>query len=392
MLKRNKITNIYIDASSFAQPKKSGIGYVAEGIAVSMASEIASKKQTKFKIHLVVSLGKAKYVERYRSDIIDIKTIPLPYRVLQLLNRLNALPPMDVFLGRGVYIFPNYRNWRLAMSTSLTYIHDLTYLRFPEFTEPKNLAYLKSHVASWAHRADVILTASEYTKKEIAKYLSIEPRKIRVIHHGVDTDALFTRRSSVEIKKILKKYDIKAKNFILHVGNIEPRKNIKGLIQAYDSLQVPDRNKLPLVLVGGGGWSNEAEKSSINNSIKKGSNIIQPNRYVDDKDLPALYTAASVLVMPSFYEGFGLPPLQAIACGTPVVVAGNSSLKEIFKEVAIFVNPEETESIRKGIEQAISMDNKQLLSYREGAKKLASEYSWDRTAVKIFEIIGDIRA
>lgn len=387
MRKRSKITNIYIDASSFAQPRKSGIGYVAEGLTKSIANEISTKRQLNFRLNLVVSLGKSKYIQNYKSNIVKIKTIPLPYRGIQLLNKMNVLPPMDLFLGKGTYIFPNYRNWRLIFSKSLTYIHDLTYLRFPEFTEPKNLEYLKNHVPRWVKRTDVVLTASEYTKNEITKYLGISNRKIEVIHHGIDSERVFVPRSIHDIDNTLKKYGVVARDFILHVGNIEPRKNIIGLVEAYGLLSSIEKKKHPLLFIGGDGWSNQKEKTAIDSLRRSGATVIKPKKYVDDEDLPAFYTAASVLVMPSFYEGFGLPPLQALACGTPIVVSDNSSLKEIFTGIAVTVDPLNPIDIKSGIQKSLRMNTGQLSTYRKNAKKIAKSYSWEKTAQKMFEVM-----
>ena len=382
MIRRNN-KSIYIDAMSFAQERKSGIGHIAEQIAVNLAQSL---DKNGIVVYLVVNLGKAKFIKKYSNKNIRIRTIPLPARVFNLLSNYNLLPPMDLLLGRGIYIFPNYRNWRLSHSRSLTYIHDLVYLNFEHFVEPKNLKYLKRNVPVWVERADVIITASEYTKKEISQRLGVEFDKIAVVQHGVDTK-MFTKLKIRDYCKTLKKYGVTETSYILHLGNIEPRKNIVGLISAYGKLDLRVRCKHPLLLVGGGGWLNENEMSSIENGIKSGLNIVRPNRYVEDSDLPAFYSAASVVVTPSFYEGFGMSPLQAMSCGVPTVVSDNSSLHELFGGVSVLVDPNDSDNIRDGINQALGMTVSEERSYRSQALRLASKFSWGATALKLKNLI-----
>ncbi len=391
MGKTSSLKTIYIDAASFAQPRKSGIGYVAEGIAVAIKERITSGKLRGYRLVLVVSLGKAKYLRGIENEYVAIKTMPLPYRVIQLLNKLNLLPPVDIFLGKGIYIFPNYRNWKLLFSKSLTYIHDLTYLHFPEYTEPKNLVYLAKSIPRWIKRTNIVVTGSNYTRNELIKYLNINPKRVVTVYHGIDKK-VFSQKNTREITATLGKYGIEKSNFILHVGNIEPRKNIVGLLNAYSLLSETEKNAHPLLLIGGGGWSNTKEEEIINELLAKGAVILRPNQYVEDGDLPAFYSAASVLAMPSFYEGFGLPPLQAAACNTPIVVSNNSSLEEIFKDTAFMVDPNSIKAIAEGLSKALNLTNTDRILYENKVKRLVASYSWSNTVdrlVKIIEKIND---
>jgi glycosyltransferase involved in cell wall biosynthesis len=385
MAKPDSSTPIFIDALSFAQKRKSGVGHIAEKLTLALEQEIRESGKHR-RIYLVVPLRKSKYVKKYVNEIVRIKTIPLPGKIFHAINKFNLLPPLDLFLGKGDYIFPNYRNWRLLFSRSFTYIHDLSYLHYEQFVEPKNLAYLKKNIPRWVKRADVILTASKYTKKEIITYLHLDENKISIIPHGVDMKD-FYHREMVDSKKVLKKYGIKAYDFILHVGNIEPRKNIRGLIEAYSKLEKDVRARHPLVLVGGDGWLNDAEKKAIKDGVSAGLEIIQPSSYVEDEDLPYFYSAAGVLAMPSFYEGFGVPPLQAAACGTLIVVGDNSSLSEIFGDVAILVDPLDVTDIKKGLEKALKISAKDIAAYKVAASRLVITLSWRNSAMKLLRVI-----
>jgi glycosyltransferase involved in cell wall biosynthesis len=382
----SKKTPIYIDALSFAQARKSGVGHIAEELTLALEKTLRHRDEPR-KVYLVVPLRKAKFVRKYESDILRIKTMPLPGKILHLLNKWNLLPPLDIFLGKGDYIFPNYRNWRLAFSRSFTYIHDLSYLHYEQFVEPKNLAYLKKNIPVWIRRSDKILTASDYTKEEIIHYLHVDADRVSVVPHGVDTETFHSQPAS-QYQKVLERYGIETDGFILHVGNIEPRKNIRNLLTAYTNLSKTTQEKHPLVLVGGDGWLNDAEKVAIEKAISKGLIIIQPSRYVEDADLPAIYSAASVVAMPSFYEGFGMPPLQAMACGIPVIVADNSSLHELFSGVGTMVGTSPA-SIQKGLETVLKMSPSEKSHYKKEARRVAEKYSWNVTAEKLLEVVNE---
>jgi len=386
MVKRpNLKTPIYIDAASFSQERKSGIGHVAEQIALSLADLIENSEQDR-KVYLLVPLGKSKYVKQFVNNTLKIKVILLPTRVLNYLNKLNILPPMDIFIGKGDYIFPNYRNWRLLFSRSFTYIHDLTYLNYEQYSESKNLAYLKKNVPIWVSRTDKVLTASDFTKKEIIDNLGIDADKVQVVAHGVSKEQFYKQKPQ-EYKSVLQSYGINSDGFILHVGNIEPRKNIIGLAQAYGGLDKDTADQHPLLLIGGDGWSNDAENKELGALLRSGRKILRPSKYVNDKDLLSFYSAASVLVMPSFYEGFGLPPLQAMACGTLVVISGNSSLKEYFGSAAITVDPFDVLDIQAGIQDALTMKKADILAYRNLAGKIVDRYSWVATATGLMDVL-----
>jgi alpha-1,3-rhamnosyl/mannosyltransferase len=262
-------------------------------------------------------------------------------------------------------------------------------MHFEDFVEPKNLVYLKRNIPIWINRADVIITASEYTKEEIVKHLKVEEKHVAVIPHGVDTNK-FHHVDSTTCVKTLKMYGIDVNKFILHVGNIEPRKNITGLIEAYRNLPREISTKHPLLLIGGGGWLNEAENDAIASAIASGFKILKPNKYVADEDLPSFYSSASSLVMPSHYEGFGIPPLQAMACNTPTVVADNTSLREIFGETSILIDPNNLDSIKTGMLSSIEMTPQDLERYERNARAVVLSYSWSAAAKKLLRIIEKV--
>jgi len=160
-----KKTKIYIDALSLAEQKVSGIGHLTLETVRALALEEG------LHINLVLPLGKRKLVERHRLQNVTIMELPIPARGLSLLTKMHLMPPVDLLLGSGVYIFPNYRNWPLLFSKSLTYFHDVSFMLYPETVSPKNLKYLQQNSPIWLKRSDLVLTLSKSSKKDIVKSL-----------------------------------------------------------------------------------------------------------------------------------------------------------------------------------------------------------------------------
>jgi alpha-1,3-rhamnosyl/mannosyltransferase len=144
------------------------------------------------------------------------------------------------------------------------------------------------------------------------------------------------------------------------------------------------------LLIGGGGWLNDEEESAIKAALSSGLVILKPNKYVEDSDLASFYSSASCLVMPSHYEGFGIPPLQAMACGTPVVVADNSSLHEIFGACAYLVDANDTQSISKGILAALSMISSESEVYNTKANYVVGSHSWQVAAERLLKLVDEV--
>jgi glycosyltransferase involved in cell wall biosynthesis len=383
MTKTSSLPKIYIDALALVPEKKSGIGVLLEQTLIQLAE--LPKVKNAYQIYLVVPMGKAKYLQPFLRSNVTTKTIPLPARVLEVFLRLNIFPPMDWLLGSGVYVFPNYRNWSLWSSRSLTYIHDATFKRHPEMVRPKNLRYLERYSARWANRSNTIITLTDHSKEEIEKLLSLPYTKLQVIYCGVDT-SVFNRRSVAEVDKIKQKYRIPYENYFLYVGSIEPRKNLVQLIRAYQKLPTKIRQTYGLVLVGGDGWLNDEFNQDLATAQSNGHNILKVAEYVVNEDLPALYSGASLLVHPAVYEGFGITPLEAMACETPVVISDIPPLREVSEDAAYYFDPYDDQSLVNSIEQALQNKTETLAHIKRGLVK-AKSLSWRSSAEKLEMLI-----
>jgi len=262
----------------------------------------------------------------------------------------------------------------------LVTIHDA----FP-YVQPKTHNRLDNWRYRWmlptaVNRANMILTDSRHSQQDIARYLKVPEPKIEVIPCGVE--AYFAPvPDNAQRQAVLDRYKVKPP-YLLYVGSINGRKNIARLFEAYARLQAR-RPELKLVIGGLRQWRTQEidaafEKFGLEDKVHF-------TGYLKDEDLPALYSAAEVFVFPSLYEGFGLPPLEAMACGTPVVASNVSSLPEVLGEAAILVDPYDVAAIAEAIEAVLS-DNSLRASLRERGLRQAALYHWEDTARQVLQV------
>lgn len=230
----------------------------------------------------------------------------------------------------------------LTRTKTVLSIFDLTYLLVEPYAgHLKNIIYVKNFIKLAARKAKKIITSSNSTKEDLSEILHLPQGKINVVHLGVSSK-FRTIHEKNRIESAKKKYGIPRK-YVLYVGNFSPHKNLKRLVRAYHLLADHIKEEYSLVLGGG-----EAEKLGIRDG---GSLICIP--YIAEEDLPTLYSGAELFVFPSLYEGFGFPPLEAMACGCPVASSNTSSLPEVLGEAALFFDPCQIEEISSAIRRMI---------------------------------------
>lgn len=254
-----------------------------------------------------------------------------------------------------------------ALKTVCT-IHDFSFEHDRAWHPSERVDYMQTHLMSAANRCHLILTGSEYTKAEIIERLEIAPEKVKVIYHGIDHD-LFQVYDETPLNFPL------PEKFLLFVGSIEPRKNLLTFLKAYTALEKDFKCRFPLVLIGFKGWDNK----EVMELIEKESEHIHYLGFLSDRELAYVYNRATVFVFPSLYEGFGLPPLEAMACGTPVIVSNTSSMPEVCGDAAYYIDPISIESIAKAI-MDVTGDEILQQSLQEKGLKRASQFTWEKAA------------
>jgi alpha-1,3-rhamnosyl/mannosyltransferase len=254
-------------------------------------------------------------------------------------------------------------------------VHDLTLLHYPQHKDADSIRYYNGQIEMAVRQAAHILAVSEATKTDLKKMLNTPEEKITVQLHGVDArfhplepDTLQKRRIEIDLPP----------TYILHVGTLEPRKNIPALIDAFIELHQSSPDTPPLLLVGKMGWLFDDTKMRIRRLQKDGVPIILRDDINDDA-LPAVYNLATVLVMPSFYEGFGMPALEAMACGTPTIVSDCSSLPEVVGETGLLIDPYNPKTLFHALERALSDPSWRRQSRQLGLVR-AQQFSWRKSA------------
>ncbi|MBI3977475.1 MAG: glycosyltransferase family 4 protein [Chloroflexi bacterium] len=306
-------------------------------------------------------------------DRFRLQRLPLPPRAMTLIWHRLRLPipvealagPLDVFHSPSFVLPPV---WRAAPVVT---IHDLSFLVVPACADPRLVRYLESAVPSAVRRARLILADSQRTAADVAERLGVPSERIRVVPGGVDRR--FRRvRDAAGLAAVRQKYRLDLP-FVLSVGTLEPRKNLIRLIDAIERVRASHRLPHRLVLAGRIGWLADDLLARI-----AASDAVVRLDFVADDDLPALITLADAAAMPSLYEGFGLPVLEAMACGCPVVCSNGSSLPEVAADAARLVDPTDVEAIADGL-AAVLTDATLRKRLASAGPAQAARFTWEQT-------------
>jgi len=290
--------------------------------------------------------------------------------------------------------FPSFAYpYLLTGIQKLVTIHDLTPLAFPHLfrkTKKGRIAPLYRVMVTLAtRRAQYIIAVSQSTKNDLCRLLNIAEDKVVVIYNGVEDR--FHTRDARAITYVRKKYEFPAK-FILHVGRYDPAKNVLTLIEAFDLLKKQsEMEDVKLVMVGAKTLQYPEIKAVVDNRGLNRDVIF--TGYLDDEDLPSVYRAAMVLVLPSIYEGFGLPALEAMACGTPVITSNTSSLPEVVGEAGIMVEPRDVHALAEAMELVL-MDKHLRSELRARGLERARQFTWEKAAretLKAYQQVANMR-
>ena len=318
----------------------------------------------------------------FENNKIELKFYRTPQKKLDLWNRLK-FPPIE-FLGFKAdilhcpdYLIPPTLNKNIVLT-----IHDLAFLRFPEFNFDWFIKKYAREVKKNAQISKKIIADSKSTKNDIVRFFKIDPAKVEVVYLAAD-DLFIKLPEKEKDKNVLKKYKIN-KKYILSVGTIEPRKNFITLIKAFNLIkQKKTGTDYKLVIAGRTGWKSEATYEEREKSPYR-EDILFTGR-VPDKDLVQIYNQAELFVYPSLFEGFGLPPLEAMSCGLPVIASDTSSLKEVVGDAGILVTAGDESKLKKQILHVL--ENKEIKEELKGKSLIrAKKFSWEETAQKTINL------
>jgi len=374
---------IFVEASAMMN-QRSGIGQYTKRLLEASAKRDTKNTYTAYFFRFYVSRRPLNIPIKPRANFSYRMIRWLPAVLYyQTFKRLFTLP-IDVLLGKtpDIMLFPNFVSWPVLSRKTLVIpvIHDLSFIHFSQHTSPQNLLYMKKFVPKTLQRADHVITISENSKREIIEYYGVAEDKISIVNPAID-HADYYPRSVAEITKVRTKYALPEKYF-LFTGTLEPRKNIQGILDAYAGLSEQVRAQYGLVLAGGKGWVDE----DIQTRLDKYHDLsIVLTGYVDDADLPAMFSGATLFLFPSFYEGFGIPPLEAMACGVPVISSRNSSLPEVIGEAGVLIDGTNWRAIRDAIVQLVDDPAMRTKLIKAGLKQ-AAKFSWEKSAADLIEL------
>lgn len=312
-----------------------------------------------------------------------LRSLPFVY---QLYAKYNAamFHQKTKRIKHAVYHEPNYI-LKPFEGPSVTTVHDLSFIHCPEYHPKERVQYLKKHLKMTLAKAAHVITDSEFVRQELIAQMGVEPEQVSAVLLGVDDS--YHPRSQIELKPVLSKYQLRPGQYLLSVSTLEPRKNIVSMLDAYMQLDKTLRQTYPLVLVGGDGWRNQAIKNKVAQLLQQ-REVIHLG-YSSNEDLPYLFAGARGFVFVPFYEGFGLPPLEAMASGIPVLTTHVSSIPEVVGDAGILVDPNDLTAIQQGMFKLLTDNNWRVATIERGLQR-AKLFSWGRCVEKTISIYKQV--
>jgi glycosyltransferase involved in cell wall biosynthesis len=319
---------------------------------------------------------------------VELAPMPLAERWLPIMWQRARLPaPVEWWTGRvDVLHAPDFVLPPSRTRRTLVTVHDLSFRLHPEAAHERLRRYLEAAVPRSLRRAAHVLADSRSTAADLERLMGVQPSKVTVLYPGVGRQfrRVEDRERQAEVRA---KYGLPAR-FLFHIGTIEPRKNLVRLMDAYSRVRAEDAGAEPigLVLAGKTGWLSEP----IVERARQLEGVVLTGA-VDDADLPVLHSLATALVYPSLYEGFGFPPLEALACGTPVVTSQTSSIPELVGDKAILIDPLDVDALAHALRQVLG-DPAITARARTAGPAHAARFTWEHAAQQLLRIYRSLAA
>ncbi|MGH2772478.1 MAG: glycosyltransferase family 4 protein [Actinomycetota bacterium] len=310
------------------------------------------------------------------------KTIPVPSRIHRVMELMRLQPPVERWVGGIDAVIGNaYIPPRTNKAPSVPIFYDMSVLTHPGMHPKQRVVYIGSQLRRVARSANVIVTISQSVRREIVEYFNVPPGRVYVAYPAWQPVA-FPGNSAVgkaeDFQKTL------PSEYLLFVGTIEPRKNIAGLVTVMANLKASRRDLPPLVLVGGQGWGEERFGEKLSELIASG--VVIRVGYLPDNCMESVYRGALGLVYASLYEGFGMPIIEAMAYGCPVITSDLPSMKEVAGDAALLVDPNDHSQVEAAIVKIMDSEQSRSDLAAKGLVR-AGDFSWDKTAASLQEAV-----
>ena len=377
---------IAFDGQPLLNANKTGIAYYEDGLVKGM---LKYYPENEYQLDVFTFRHKDRIEQlkkEYSHKLVLKKCVWLWDRIFRVFNFLIYIPYACFFSGkREITHFCNYVIPFGVRGKKVVTIHDLAFREYPQTIRTRTMMMLKMNLRKTLKRADAIAVDSAFTKSELAKYYNVPEGKIYVVPCGIDKEKYEKKRSVNPVKE---KFGIDGEYF-LYLGTLEPRKNIVRLIKAYDEFRKEnEKDILPdLVIAGGKGWMYDEIYEIVNK--KHLEKWIIFTDYVSEEEKIALMQGALAFCFPSLYEGFGLPPMEAMACGTPVITSCTSSLDEVAGEAALKVNPESVQQIASALTKMHREEDIRQKLIEKGRKQ-AAKYTWENASDALYKVFENV--
>ena len=352
----------------------------ASGIGVYLQNLIPALSEV-FRLTLI---GNEKELKHYSAEVI-YADIPI-YSIAEILRLPSQVPDCDIFWS------PHYNVPLLPVKARkrLVTIHDVYHLAYFRTLSLKQKLYAKIMMQAAVRKSDHMISVSAFSKGEIVRYTGTSPDKITVVHNGIDHDLFRPVRDAGVKQAVRQKYQLPDK-FLLFVGNVKPHKNLLTFINAFDRIrgQLPEHS----LLIVGKKEGFITGDTSLHERIRQSPELegrISFTGFVDNEDLPVIYSMAELFVFPSLYEGFGLPPLEAMACGCPVLVSNRASMPEACGDAASYVNPEDTGTMGDAILNMLDMSEVEKENSVKRGIERARTFTWEQSLQKHIALIRNL--
>jgi alpha-1,3-rhamnosyl/mannosyltransferase len=378
---------IALGVESLLSPKLTGVGHYTRQLLLGLQSDSSLHINCIANGRVISSPFATPTNNNQRRDLVGwLKKTVITFPGARYARTQQLSRGLRRQIGSAIYHEPNHI-LRLSRPPTVVSVLDLSVIHYPEFHPRERVKYFERYFSASSTGADLIITPSEFTRRDLIQTLALDPAKIRVVPMGVDEK--FKPLSAPNIVDVLRPYELIPGRYILALGTREPRKNLERLLDAYLALPSDLRKSYKLILVGPSGWQAQALERRIAALTRDGT--LRSLGYVPDDARPALYNGAAAFAYPALYEGFGLPPLEALACGRPVLTSHNSPMAEMLGGFVDLVDPLDVPAITQGLAGLLTDPTRRQRAQQDGARHAAT-FRWQACVERTIAVYRELES